>query len=127
MSTSTFERYLETMYEIEAGGDEVRVKNIAAALGVSNPSVSEMVDRLVENGLVTHDKYRHIALSAKGRRIAEGLDRKHDVLRRFFINVLGVDASLADRDACEVEHVISDDTLEKLVDFLESLPDRAAD
>jgi DtxR family Mn-dependent transcriptional regulator len=115
-----FERYLEAIYETgECAGGEVRVKDIAASLGVSKPSVSEMVDRLVENQLVTHDKYQHIKLTAKGRRIAKGLDRKHDTIKHFFIDVLGVDEKVADKDACEIEHVISDQTLDKLVEYLE--------
>jgi DtxR family transcriptional regulator, Mn-dependent transcriptional regulator len=113
-----FERYLETIYEIWADGREVRVKDIAASLGVSKPSVSEMVDRLVEAGLVTHDKYQHITLTPKGKRIAKGLDHKHEVIKHFFTEVLGVDEELADRDACEIEHVISDKTLDKLVEYL---------
>ena len=115
-----FERYLEAIYETgECAGGEVRVKDIAASLGVSKPSVSEMVDRLVENQLVTHDKYRHIKLTAKGRRIAKGLDRKHETIKEFFIDVLGVDPEVADKDACEIEHVISDVTLDKLVEYLD--------
>ena len=116
-----FERYLEAIYEVgEMADGEVRVKDIAASLGVSKPSMSEMVDRLVENQLVTHDKYQHIKLTAKGRRIAKGLDRKHETIKHFFIDVLGVDAEVADKDACEIEHVISDVTLNKLVEYLES-------
>jgi DtxR family Mn-dependent transcriptional regulator len=114
-----FERYLETIYAIGEGGGEVRGKDIATSLGVSKPSVSEMVDRLVENSLVTHDKYQHIKLTAKGKRIAKGLDRKHEVIKHFFTDVLGVDEELADRDACEIEHVISDKTLDKLVEYLD--------
>lgn len=115
-----FERYLEAIYEVgEMAGGEVRVKDIAASLGVSKPSVSEMVDRLVENQLVTHDKYQHIKLTAKGRRIAKGLDRKHETIKHFFIDVLGVQEKVADKDACEIEHVISDVTLDKLVEYLE--------
>ena len=123
MGTSAFERYLEAIYEIAGGAGEVRVKDIANSLGISYPSVSEMVDKLVENSLVTHDKYRHIELTARGRRIAKGLDRKHVVIKQFFINVLDVDDEVADRDACEIEHVISDETLGKLVRFLETLSD----
>ena len=119
--TSAFERYLEAIYEIVRTGKDVRVKDIAGALGISQPSVSEMVDRLVENSLVTHDKYQHIELTAKGRRIAKGLDRKHETIKRFFVNVLNVDESVADSDACEIEHVISDETLDRLVAYLESL------
>lgn len=114
-----FERYLETIYEIQLGGDAVRVKDIATSLGVSNPSVSEMVDRLVDGEYVTHDKYQHIKLTTKGLRLAKGLDRKHETIKQFFVNVLGVDEELADRDACEIEHVISDRTLDKLVEYLE--------
>ncbi|HEY5501777.1 MAG TPA: metal-dependent transcriptional regulator [Candidatus Anoxymicrobiaceae bacterium] len=116
-----FERYLEAIYETgECAGGEVRVKDIAASLGVSKPSVSEMVDRLVENQLVTHDKYQNIKLTAKGRRIAKGLDRKHETIKQFFIDMLGVDPDVADKDACEIEHVISDVTLDKLVEYLSS-------
>jgi len=124
MGTPAFERYLESIYEIEEAGSEARVKDMAEALGVSNPSVSEMVDRMVDSELVMHDKYGHVKLTVKGRRIARGLDRKHEVIREFFVNVLGVSEGVADRDACEIEHVISDQTLNKLVHFLESLPDQ---
>jgi DtxR family transcriptional regulator, Mn-dependent transcriptional regulator len=126
MGTGAFERYLEAIYEIGGSSGEVRVKDIAASLSVSYPSVSEMIDRLVESGLVSHDKYQHIALTPKGIRIAKGLDRKHGVIQRFFVNVLKVDETVADRDACEIEHVISDETLEKLVSFLESLPETSS-
>jgi DtxR family Mn-dependent transcriptional regulator len=123
MGTGAFERYLDVIYEIEAERGDARVKDIAAALGVSYPSVSEMVDRLVFEGLVTHDKYQHISLTAKGRRIGKGLDEKHEVIKRFFTNVLGVDEKVADKDACEMEHVISDESLVRLVRYLGSIPD----
>lgn len=121
MATRASERYLETIFRIAGESGEVRVKDIATSLGVSNPSVSEMVDRLVESSLVVHHKYQHIELTAKGRRIAMGLDRKHEVIKRFFVNVLGVDEEVADSDACEIEHVISDESLDRLVSYLESL------
>lgn len=125
MARTTFERYLEAIYETGGSSGEVRVKDIAATLGVSNPSVSEMVDRLVENGLVTHDKYQRIVLTAKGRRIASGLDRKHEVVKSFLRDVLDVDEGVADREACEIEHVISDSTLDRLTRFIEELGGQA--
>ena len=112
------ERYLETIYELERDGT-VRVKDIADAMSVSCPSVSGMVTRLVDGGLATHDKYRHIELTSKGRRIARGLDRKQAVIMRFFTEVLDIDEESAERDACEIEHVISSGTLDKLVEYLE--------
>lgn len=120
MGTGAFERYIEVIYSVEKSEGEVRVKDIAAALGVSLPSVSEMLDRLVDSSLVTHDKYGHIELTGKGKRIAKGLNRKHEVIRDFFVNVLEIDEDVADADACEIEHVISDATLNGLVDYLEA-------
>ncbi len=122
MATGAVERYLEAIFEMADESGQVKVKDIAACLDISYPSVSEMVDRLVEKGLVIHDKYKRISLTPQGKRIAKGLDRKHKVIRDFFANVLQVDETVADRDACEIEHVISDETLNKLVSFLESLP-----
>ena len=121
MLTDAFERYLDAIFMIEDSGSRVRVKDIAESLGVSNPSVSEMVERLVENGLATHDKYGHIGLTPRGRRIARELNRKHSVIKRFFVNVLGVSEETAERDACLIEHVISDESLESLVEFLETI------
>jgi DtxR family Mn-dependent transcriptional regulator len=123
MVTGAFERYLDVIYEVHVKQGEVRVKDIAESLGVSRPSVSEMVDRLVENGLVTHDKYSHIKLTSRGHRIGKGLDRKHDIIKRFFVDVLGVGETVADRDACEIEHVISNETMGRLIEFLEKLPE----
>lgn len=121
MGKSAAEKYLEVIYEIARSGGATRVKDVAETLNVSLPSVSEMLDRLVEQGFVAHDKYRRITLTPKGRRIATSLDRKHSVIMRFFTDVLEVDKDTANKDACEIEHVISDETLEKLVWFLESL------
>ncbi len=122
MAGGAVERYLEAIYEIAASKETIRVKDIAALLSVSSPSVSEMVDKMVDGGLVTHDKYRDISLTGRGRSIARGLNRKHEVIKHFFVNVLEVDEQTADSDACEIEHVISDETLDRLVSFLESLP-----
>ncbi len=121
MGTSAVEKYLEVIYEIARSGGSTRVKDVAKSLNVSLASVSEMLDRLVQQGYVAHDKYRRITLTPKGKKLAMRLDRKHAVIMRFFTNILEVDEEVANKDACEIEHVISDETLEKLVRFLESV------
>lgn len=123
--TEGFERYLDAIYEIHCSGKEVRVGELADQLGISMPSVSEMVERLVQGSFVKHDKYSKIELTEKGQTIAEKLRRRHQVLRTFFISILGVDEEVADQDACEIEHVISDETMDRLIAYLESTaPDR---
>ncbi|MDD5748004.1 MAG: metal-dependent transcriptional regulator [Actinomycetota bacterium] len=121
MRRESFEKYIDVIYELSGKKGGARITDIAKALGISPPSVSEMVDHLVEIGLVTHDKYKHISLTPKGKRLGKGLDRKHEALKKFFIDILGVDEKIADRDACEIEHVISKETLERMLSYLESI------
>lgn len=120
MATGAVERYLETIYELGLIQEVVRVKDIACALDVSYPSVSEMLTKLTRDDLIVHGKYQHVSLTEKGTRIARKLDRKHETLRHFFTEILEVDEETADLDACEIEHVISDKTLRKLIAYLES-------
>lgn len=120
MGTSADEKYLETIYELQLKLEVVRVKDIASALDVSYPSVSEMLVKLSRDNLINHGKYQHVTLTEKGARLARQLDRKHETLKQFFTEVLDVDEETADADACEIEHIISDKTLQKLVSYLES-------
>ncbi|MBN2168710.1 MAG: metal-dependent transcriptional regulator [Actinobacteria bacterium] len=122
MAYGAIERYLETIYELELSNEVVRVKDIARALDVTYPSVSEMLGRLAKDNLIKHGKYMHVSLTEKGARIARKLDKKHETIKRFFTEILGVNEETADREACEIEHVISDETLRKLVAYLESNP-----
>jgi len=122
LGIEAFEKYIDVIYELSTERGEVRVKDIAESLGISRPSVSEMLDRLVEKGLIVHDKYQHIKLTPRGKRIGKGLDKKHMLIKEFFTNVLGVDERIADRDACEIEHVISNQTLDRLIRYLDSIP-----
>lgn len=120
MGTSADEKYLETIYELQLKLEVVRVKDIAGALDVSYPSVSEMLVKLARDDLINHGKYQHVTLTEKGAKIAKHLDRKHETLKQFFTEVLEVDEKTADSDACEIEHIISDKTLQKLVSYLEA-------
>lgn len=120
MATGAIERYLETIYELGLEQEVVRVKDIACALDVSYPSVSEMLTKLARDNLIIHGKYQHVSLTEKGTRIARKLDRKHETLKKFFTEILEVDEETADSDACEIEHVISDKTFQKLISHLES-------
>ncbi|MBN1288900.1 MAG: metal-dependent transcriptional regulator [Actinobacteria bacterium] len=122
MAKGAIERYLETIYELELSSEVVRVKDIARALDITYPSVSEMLGKLARDNLIEHGKYRHVSLTEKGAKIARRLDKKHGTIKRFFTEILGVNEETADMDACEIEHVISDETLRKLVAYLESNP-----
>jgi DtxR family Mn-dependent transcriptional regulator len=115
------EMYLKALLVLEERQDVVRAKDLAAELDLSRPSVTRAVATLVKLGHVTHEPYQQLALTSRGRQIARAVLHRHQVLRTFLIEVLGVAAGDADEDACALEHVVSTTTLRRLTDFLSFL------
>ncbi|MBQ3943860.1 MAG: DtxR family transcriptional regulator, partial [Elusimicrobia bacterium] len=69
-------------------------------------------------GLIIHEKYGYIELTPEGKKIADDIQHKEDVLFHFFTDILGVEKEIALEDACRIEHTISDETLAKLIFFI---------
>ncbi|GAB4322159.1 MAG: hypothetical protein Kow0074_13520 [Candidatus Zixiibacteriota bacterium] len=113
------EMYLKTVLRLGQDGSQVRVKAISEALGVTMPSVSGALRQLKAKGLVHHPAYGAVKLTPRGRRAAGDINQRYEVLRRFFEEVLNLDARTADRDACEIEHVVSPKTLDRLIAFMD--------
>ncbi len=121
MSNLTFsmENYLEAVYELSAGNTGARVSDIAARMNVSKASVNSAMNALHQRGLVENEKYREIYLTEEGLRIARLTAQKHHILQTLLHRVMGVDNEQASEDACAIEHVISDESTEKILAFLE--------
>jgi len=117
--TASAEDYLETILELTEAGTAARVTDIAQKMGIAKPSVTEAVATLKERGLVSQERYGQISLTAQGLLEAKRVRRRHLVLRTFLRDVLGVDEAQAEADACQIEHVVSAETMEKMVAFLE--------
>jgi DtxR family Mn-dependent transcriptional regulator len=115
----SLEDYLEAILGVMEKNEKVRVTDLSEELDVAKSSVNQAVQKLMELGLVTHEKYGPLVLTATGKKQAEIVKRRHHHLKDFLINVLGVDNSTAEKDACAMEHHISAVTLEKLITFLE--------
>jgi DtxR family Mn-dependent transcriptional regulator len=113
------EMYLKTIYEIDDEGRTPRVKAIADQLGVTMPSVSGAIETLQSMGLVEHSPYAAVKLTAKGKRAAREVKNRNIVLLRFLQDVLKLPEDIADRDACELEHIVSPMTLAHIEMFLE--------
>ncbi len=113
------EMYLKTILRLEQGDAPVGVKAIADSLGVTMPSVSEAVRNLKSRGLVEHVSYGKVRLSHNGRDMASAVDERFESLRQFFVEVLQVDADVAEGEACEIEHVVGHDTLMRMSAFVE--------
>jgi len=124
------EDYLETIYLQDLEGQTAKVKNIADVMGVSKPSVTEALSVLQDRGLVLHQKYGDIELTEKGRHTAEEIYYRHKLLRSFFSEILMLDEEVAEDDACKVEHLISNETaqrVETLLNFIRQSTSNGSD
>jgi len=117
--SASMEDYLEAVAMLRDEGKVVRVKQIGQALGVKMPSVTAALKKLSEEGLVKHERYGYVELTAKGGKAAKEIFHRHEVLRRFLTEVLNIDPQIAQEDACRMEHAISSATLGRLAKFME--------
>jgi Mn-dependent DtxR family transcriptional regulator len=117
------EDYLETIYLLHQRTNYVRSIDIANELGYSKPSVSKGMSILKENGYITVAEDGQIKLTKAGQKRAKAVYERHALLRTFLIDKLGVNPTTAEEDACKIEHVISDETFQRLKLFLNEQED----
>jgi len=119
---STFTRsqqdYLKALYQLHGDQRPVPTRELAQRLGISSPSVSEMVTRLSAQGLVEHDRYRGQQLTREGRKVALELVRHHRLLEMFLVQVLGYSWDEVHDEAERLEHVISERMEQRIFDLL---------
>lgn len=114
------ENYLETILILQKRNGSVRSIDIASELEFTKPSVSIAMKHLRENGYIEMDKNGHITLLESGRSIAEAVYERHTILSTF-LSAIGVSREIAKEDACRMEHIISNETLEAIKKHLASL------
>ncbi|MDR2518503.1 MAG: metal-dependent transcriptional regulator [Spirochaetaceae bacterium] len=113
--TQSLEDYLEMVsFLAEEGDGEVRLTDIASRLQVTKPSVFTALKILEEQGLLEHARYRTISLTEKGAAVAAKIRDRHRLLTVFLTTIVGVGIETAEKDACKMEHLLSDETFEKI-------------
>src|SRR4051794_7056575 len=110
--SETVERYLETIYYILSEGEKARPGRIADWLGVSAPTVTNSLQRLVRDGWITTDTDRSVVLTAAGESAAADVVRRHRIVERWLTDILGLDWATADQEAAGLAHGVSDTVLE---------------
>ena len=108
------EDYLEAVLVLQKNHGAVRSIDVARRVGVSKASVSYAVSALREGGFLTVDSDYVLHLTETGRNVAEKIYERHQFFTEQFI-AAGVDPEIAERDACRIEHAISQDTFEKIL------------
>ena len=100
--------YLEAIFYIWAEGEPVRSARLADWLSVSRPTVTVAVRRMTRDGLVRFNVRKEVELTAKGRRMAEAIVRRHRIMERWLTDALGFDWVTADTEAARLEHAVSE-------------------
>jgi len=108
------ENYLETIYLLSLRGGVVRSIDVAAELCFAKPSVSRAVGVLKKQGLLETDKTGALLLTDAGLARAQAIYFRHRTIARCLIEILGVCPEVAEHDACRIEHVVSEETIEKM-------------
>ncbi len=111
------ENYLETIYMLKKQNGSVRSVDVAHHLGFSKPSVSVAMKSFREDGYVTLDEHGGLLLTDKGMAVATRVYEKHKVIAKALM-LLGVSEQTAYNDSCKIEHIISDETFEKIKQFI---------
>lgn len=122
--TKSKEDYLRVLLELSVGRPEIHSIDVAYALGFSRASVSRMMKILGESGYLTKDDSGKISLTEKGYDIATSIKRRRDLIKDFLKEDLGVEPATAEKEACKIEHTISDETERKLRIHIEKLHNR---
>ncbi|MBI4180231.1 metal-dependent transcriptional regulator [bacterium] len=111
--------YLKTILQIQRHRQVARVRDIAESLDVSMSSVTAALKSLAAKSLIQHDRYEYVQLTEEGKRRAEDLLSKCEIMGKFFSQCLGVEEGIAKSDACLMEHVVSQETIDRMVQFME--------
>lgn len=112
--TGPVEDYLKAIYELERAGQAAETNAIARLLGIAPASVSGMVRRLADQGLISHERYRGARLTAAGRRAALKTLRRHRVIEAYLTTALGYSWDRVHDEAERLEHAASDELIDRM-------------
>jgi DtxR family Mn-dependent transcriptional regulator len=114
----SLEDYLKAILYLKKENGMIRVTDLAQKLQVAKASVNQAVTKLTARKMVIHERYGPLELTVLGLKQAQKITERHQFLKCFFTEVLGVESQIAEQDACMIEHYISPATLQKLNNFL---------
>lgn len=120
MNKNTREEYLETLYKLSKrkGGEMVKTGEIADAMGISPPSVTEVLSVLDEDGFIEYLPYKGARLTEKGREEGKRIVRTHRVLEVFLFEYFSLDKDEIHEKACEMEHIFDIEMIDVMCERL---------
>jgi Mn-dependent DtxR family transcriptional regulator len=124
VDSSRIEDYLELIYELIAEKGYARAVDISSYLHVGAPTVTSMLQRLDDSGLLVYEKHRGVVLTDNGKVLARSIVQKHDIIARF-LSLIGVDEETAQTDTEGIEHHMNQKTKDQIdlfVRYIEANP-----
>ncbi len=115
--SQSMEDYIEAIYVLSLTNKVIRVKEVAKFLDVKTPSVVDAIGKLSKKGLVIHEKYGYLELTDEGHKLAKIVNDKHENVYKFLNEILGVSDRVSKKDACNIEHYISKEAMDKIIKF----------
>jgi DtxR family Mn-dependent transcriptional regulator len=111
------EDYLEAILNVADASGVARSTDIAVSLGVAKPSVTGALKLLAKRGLVNYKPYGCVTFTHKGVSKAGRVAQRHEIIKSFFVDVLGVDTAIAQKAACKAEHLLGTVIISRMRDF----------
>jgi DtxR family Mn-dependent transcriptional regulator len=117
MRRKTIEEYIEVIYDLQEKDGQALTGSIAAEMNVKPPSVTEILKKLEQKGLVSYQAHCGATLTGPGTKLAQCLSEKHRVIAEFLM-LIGVDEKVAQKDACQMEHHVSEQSVQTIGEFV---------
>ncbi len=117
----SLEDYLEKILFLYERNGSVRMTDVAIEMNISKPSVNKAINSLKNLGYVIHEHYGLLSLTDKGLEIAKQVKKRHFAILMFLTEILGVSDETASLEACRLEHSMGEETVVKLIDYLEKV------
>jgi DtxR family Mn-dependent transcriptional regulator len=117
--SASLEDYLEAIFNLSGKSEAARSKDIAELLDVSRASVTGALRLLSKKGLANYKPYGYVTLTESGQTAAAEVARKHQILKSFFVGVLGIQQDTAQKAACKAEHALGPAIIQRLLSFID--------
>ena len=121
------EMMIKNINELASNGERVRTSDLSAKTELKPASVTEMIQRLGEIGLVDYEPYHGVHLTKQGQHVAAVIEHRFNILQRFLTDVLGVEKEEAAEVACRMEHILTRDVESRLTSFLGATQGKSSD
>jgi DtxR family Mn-dependent transcriptional regulator len=118
MVSENIEEYLECIWELTQDGTPARTTDIAKRMKFSPASVTEMMQKLDAAGYIVYEKYKGATLTEEGMRIGSTIKRRHRLLERFLVDILGIDKEKSHEEACRMEHMLSEESERRISEMM---------